>query len=146
MVQPFLHKILLDLIRDEVKGMDLRSGATAVPAEALARFMTGALFGLLMWWLTAGTRLSVEDTNRIFRQLAIPAFRAAATWSHSTDCLRALTQNVGHVDTERGSKIVLMLLLLRDNFPDLFGKRIMTDRFGLFHSRAIRLDRFRFIV
>jgi AcrR family transcriptional regulator len=77
LVQQLLHKILLDLIRDEVKAMTSRANADSVPAEALARYRAGALLGLLMWWLTTKTRLTVEDMNRIFRRLAIPTLKAS---------------------------------------------------------------------
>ena len=40
-------------------------------------FIAGGLFGLLMWWLNGKMRLSVDEANGIFRQLSIPAFRAA---------------------------------------------------------------------
>lgn len=76
-VQQLLHKIVLDLIRDEVKAIASRRDASSVPLEALARFMAGALLGLLMWWLNAATRLSAEDVNGIFRRLAIPALKAS---------------------------------------------------------------------
>jgi AcrR family transcriptional regulator len=76
-VQQLLHKIVLDLIRDEVKAIASRTAASSIPVEALARFMAGALLGLLMWWLNAKTRLSSEDVNRIFRRLAIPALKAS---------------------------------------------------------------------
>ncbi|HSU31145.1 MAG TPA: TetR/AcrR family transcriptional regulator [Bryobacteraceae bacterium] len=76
-VQQLLHKILLDLIRKEVKAMASRANADSISAEALAQFMAGALLGVLMWWLNAKTRFSVEDMNRIFRRLAIPALKAS---------------------------------------------------------------------
>jgi AcrR family transcriptional regulator len=75
-VQQLLHKILLDLVRDEVKAITSRGDTGSIPDEALAQFIAGALFGVLIWWLTARTRLSVEDANRIFRRLAIPALKA----------------------------------------------------------------------
>jgi AcrR family transcriptional regulator len=76
-VQQLLHKIVLDLVRDEVKPMASRTDANSVPVEALARFVAGALLGLLIWWLNAKTRLSAEDVNRVFRRLAIPALKAS---------------------------------------------------------------------
>jgi hypothetical protein len=68
---------VLDLIRDEVKTTAPRRDTSSIPVEALARFMAGALLGLLMWWLNAKTRLSIEDINRTFRRLAIPALKAS---------------------------------------------------------------------
>jgi AcrR family transcriptional regulator len=75
-VQQLLYRILLDLVRDDVKATVSRGHANSVPAEALAQFITGALFGLLMWWLNGKMRLSVEEVNTLFRQLAIPVLKA----------------------------------------------------------------------
>jgi AcrR family transcriptional regulator len=77
-VQRLLHKLLVDLIRDDVKGTVARTESSAVPAEVLVQFIAGALFGLLMWWLDGRTRLSVPEINALFRKLAIPALKAAA--------------------------------------------------------------------
>jgi len=75
-VQQLLYRILLDLVRDDVKATVSRVRASSVPVEALAQFITGALFGLLMWWLNGKMRLSVEEVNTLFRQLAIPVLKA----------------------------------------------------------------------
>jgi AcrR family transcriptional regulator len=76
-VQRLLHKLLVDLIRADVKGAVTRKDG-AVSAEALVHFIAGALFGLLMWWLDGKMRLSVAEVNALFRTLAIPALKAAA--------------------------------------------------------------------
>ena len=40
--------------------------------------MTGALFGLLMWWVEGRRRpLPIDDVDALYRRLAIPALRAA---------------------------------------------------------------------
>jgi AcrR family transcriptional regulator len=75
-VQQLLYRILLDLVREDVKATVSRVRANSVPVEALAQFITGALFGLLMWWLNGKMRLSVEEVNTLFRQLAIPVLKA----------------------------------------------------------------------
>ena len=72
-----LHKVLVDLIREDVKGTVARTESSAVPTEALVQFLAGALFGLLMCWLDGKMRLSVADVNALFRKLAIPALKAA---------------------------------------------------------------------
>jgi AcrR family transcriptional regulator len=77
-VQRLLHKLLVDLIRDDVKGAVARRDSRTVPPEALVQFIAGALFGLLMWWMDGKTRLSVAEVNALFRTLAIPAMKAAA--------------------------------------------------------------------
>jgi AcrR family transcriptional regulator len=74
-VQQLLYRILLDLVRDDVKATVSRVRANSVPVEALAQFITGALFGLMMWWLNGKMRLSVEEVNTLFRQLAIPVLK-----------------------------------------------------------------------
>lgn len=76
-VQRLLHKLLVDLIRADVKGAVTRKDS-AVTAEALVHFIAGALFGLLIWWLDGKLRLSVAEVNALFRTLAIPALKAAA--------------------------------------------------------------------
>jgi AcrR family transcriptional regulator len=74
-VQQLLYRILLDLVREDVKATVSRVRANSVPVEALAQFITGALFGLMMWWLNGKMRLSVEEVNTLFRQLAIPVLK-----------------------------------------------------------------------
>jgi AcrR family transcriptional regulator len=75
-VQRLLHKLLVDLVRDDVKATVVRT-ESAIPNEALVQFIAGALFGLLMWWLGGRTRLSVAEVNALFRRLAIPALKSA---------------------------------------------------------------------
>jgi len=76
-IQRLLHKLLVDLVRDDVKAAVPRKDGGSVPTEALVQFIGGGLFGLLMWWLDGKMRPSVEDINTTFRRLAIPALKAA---------------------------------------------------------------------
>ena len=76
-LQRLLHKVLVDLVREDVKQTVLRTGHDAVPPEAVVQFMAGALFGLMMWWLDGKPRLSVSEVNALFRRLAVPALKAA---------------------------------------------------------------------
>jgi AcrR family transcriptional regulator len=76
-VRRMLHKLLVDLVRDDVKGTVARTDSNAVPTEALVQFIGSALFGLLMWWIDGKTRLSVAEINGLFRKLAIPAIETA---------------------------------------------------------------------
>jgi AcrR family transcriptional regulator len=76
-VQRLLHKLLADLVRDDVKRTVAGGTNDAIPVEALVHFIAGALFGLLMWWLNGSMRLSPAEINEQFRRLAIPALRAA---------------------------------------------------------------------
>lgn len=76
-IQHVLRKLLRDLMREEVKAMSAERGLSALPAEATVEFLASGLFGLLVWWLNGRMKLSVDEMNAVFRQLAIPALRAA---------------------------------------------------------------------
>jgi AcrR family transcriptional regulator len=76
-IQHVLRKLLVGLVREDVKAMLPEGGTGAVPPEAVVQFLANGLFGLLVWWLNGRMRLSVEEVNEIFRQLAVPALRAA---------------------------------------------------------------------
>lgn len=76
-IQSVVHKLLLDLIRDDVQSILPRAEASSVPAEALAQFIAGGMFGLLMWWMGGRTRPSVDELNGIFQRLAIAVLKPA---------------------------------------------------------------------
>lgn len=76
-IQHALRKLLTDLMREEVKALSAEKGSAAVPHEATVEFLSSGLFGLLVWWLNGRMRLSVHEMNDVFRQLAIPALKAA---------------------------------------------------------------------
>ncbi len=76
-VQRVLHKLLVDLVREDVRGAMPRGERLSIPTEALVQFIAGALFGLLIWWIDGPLRLPVADVDALFRQLAIPALKAA---------------------------------------------------------------------
>lgn len=76
-VQRLLHKLLVELIREDVRRTVVRADSSPVQTEALVHFITGALVGVLMWWLDGRMRLSVGDVNAYFRRLALPALKAA---------------------------------------------------------------------
>lgn len=73
-IQHVLRKLLVQLVREDVKSTAPREGA--VPSEAIVQFLANGLFGLLVWWLNGRMRLSVEEVNAISRQLAVPALKA----------------------------------------------------------------------
>ena len=75
MIQHVLRKLLVQLVREDVQSTAPKEGA--VPSEAIVQFLANGLFGLLVWWLNGRMRLSVEEVNGIFRQLAVPALKAA---------------------------------------------------------------------
>ena len=76
-VQQLLQKMLVDLVRDEVKAT--WSGVeNDTPVEAVSQFIGGGLFGLLMWWGNGRMRMAVDDVDAMFRRLAIPSLNSAA--------------------------------------------------------------------
>jgi AcrR family transcriptional regulator len=78
-VQQLLHKMLVDLVREELKLMSPTSRATETPAEAIAQFIGGGLFGLLIWWANGKMPMPVKEVDAVFRRLAIPAVKAAVS-------------------------------------------------------------------
>ena len=76
-IQQVLHKLLVDLVRDDVKTVVAPGDARSIPTEALVQLIAGSLFGLLMWWLDGRVRMSVEEVDTLFRRFAIPAVKAS---------------------------------------------------------------------
>jgi hypothetical protein len=75
-VQQMMHKMLVDLVRDEVKQM-MPAGVPTTAAEAVAQFIGGGFFGLLYWWVTGRMRMPVDEVDAAFRRLAVPSLKAA---------------------------------------------------------------------
>jgi len=73
-VEQILRRIIVELIRDDVKAALPRDGGT-VPRDGLVQFLAGALFGLLMWWMDGKMRVSPGELNTLFRRLATPALK-----------------------------------------------------------------------
>lgn len=76
-VERVLHKLLIELLREDVTGAVGRPRGHDVQAEALVQFLAGALFGLLMWWLDGRGKLTEAEIDAVFRRMALPAFTAA---------------------------------------------------------------------
>ncbi|MGC4048803.1 MAG: TetR/AcrR family transcriptional regulator [Paludibaculum sp.] len=76
LIQHLLRHLLVRVVREDVNTMLPKGGA--VPKEAIVQFIAGGLYGLMMWWLGGKRRLSVDELDRLFRTLAIPAVKAAA--------------------------------------------------------------------
>lgn len=72
-VQHSLHKILIELIRDDVKEMLPKVDLRSARVEALVQYLAGGMFGILMWWIQGKMRLPVEEVDVLFRRLAVPA-------------------------------------------------------------------------
>ena len=78
LIQHLLRRLLLNVVREDVRAMRLHEKVGAIPAEATVEFIAGGLFGLLMWWMNGKMRVPVDEVDRIFRKLAISALKAVA--------------------------------------------------------------------
>jgi hypothetical protein len=76
-IQRLLHKMVVDLVRQDVTAVFPPSSGRSTHAEPLIQFLAGAYYGLLMWWLDARMRISVQEVDALFRRLALPALNAA---------------------------------------------------------------------
>ncbi len=77
-VQRLFQKILVELVREEVKAaVGPRGGTGACPTEAAVQYIAAGLWGLVSWWADSKMRVSVDEMDAMFRRLAIPALKAA---------------------------------------------------------------------
>lgn len=74
--QQHLHRMVADLVREDLDTLMGRKKPDAMEAEAAVQFVTGALIGLLVTWLDRMTRLSAEQLDTLFHRMALPAARA----------------------------------------------------------------------
>ena len=80
-IQQLLHKMLVDLVRDELKAIGSQTGADGAANEATAQFIGGGLFGLLIWWGNGRMRMPVDEVDTLFRRLSIPIVKAVSAQS-----------------------------------------------------------------
>jgi AcrR family transcriptional regulator len=75
-IERHFRRLLVDLVREDVRAMAPRAGEGSPPLEAVVQYVAGGLLGLLAWWADGKMRISVDDVSALFRRLAIPATRA----------------------------------------------------------------------
>jgi AcrR family transcriptional regulator len=75
-IQQLFHKMLVDLVREDIKGLMPRAASNSTPTEAVVQLVAGGLFGLVLWWVDGRMKLSIEEVDALFRRLAIPAVKA----------------------------------------------------------------------
>ena len=76
LVQQLLQKIVIELVRDDIKAIVGGHEQKSAPTEAIVQFVTGGLFGLAMMWASGGLSLSVDEVNSLFRRLAMQGLKA----------------------------------------------------------------------
>jgi AcrR family transcriptional regulator len=77
LVQQLLQKIVIELVRDDIKAIAGGREQKSAPTEAIVQFVTGGLFGLAMLWASGRLSLSVDEVNSLFRRLAMPGLEAS---------------------------------------------------------------------
>ena len=75
-IQQLFHKMLVDLVREDVRVLAPPKAAAGRPIEAVTHLIAGGLFGLILWWVDGPAKLSVDDVDTLFRRLAMPALKA----------------------------------------------------------------------
>ncbi len=73
-----LQGLLIELVREDVRLALPALRAAPAQREPVVRFVAGAFFGLLSWWLDDKPHLTTAEIDRRFKQLAVPAMNAAA--------------------------------------------------------------------
>jgi len=71
--QHHLHQMLVDLVREDVGTSGSRMARDAMAVEAVVQFVAGGLLGLLVSWQERLTRATVDELDRLFRGMAVPA-------------------------------------------------------------------------
>lgn len=77
LIQQLLQKIVVDLVRDDIKTLDRRKENRLGLSEGVVQFVTGGLFGLAMLWASGKLSLSVDEVDALFRRLAMSGVKAA---------------------------------------------------------------------
>ena len=75
-IQHLFHKMLVDLVREDIKALRPQRANGGTPHEAVVQLIAGGLFGLVLWWVDGRMKLSIEEVDAFFRRLAIPAVKA----------------------------------------------------------------------
>jgi AcrR family transcriptional regulator len=64
-----------ELLRDHLSSHFPQAAADSTQLEAAVQFTTGALSGLLTWWVAADIRRSADEVHAMFCRLTIPGLR-----------------------------------------------------------------------
>jgi AcrR family transcriptional regulator len=65
-----------DLLRGHLAAELPAHRGDPVQLEAAVQFTTGALVGLITWWVSGGIHYTADEAHAIFRRLTIPGLRA----------------------------------------------------------------------
>jgi AcrR family transcriptional regulator len=74
-IQHLFHKMLVDLVREDIKAMTPHRAGREAPQEAVVQLIAGGLFGVVLWWVDGSLKMSIEDVDALFHRLAMPALK-----------------------------------------------------------------------
>jgi AcrR family transcriptional regulator len=69
-----IHKIIADLVRNELASIHTSELDTTVPDELIVQYLAGAFVSLMTWWLDDGAKLPLDRVDETFRRLALEGF------------------------------------------------------------------------
>ena len=73
-----LHRMLADLIRNDLAPLASRKKVQGEHAEVVVQFITSGLIGLLQTWLLEHPHLSAADMDARFHRMAVPVVESMA--------------------------------------------------------------------
>jgi AcrR family transcriptional regulator len=81
--QPIHDDVFAHLHRS-LKLPRLREKPSSLESEIAAHYFVSALMGILVWWVEKDMPCTVEEIDRLFRQLALPGFTSLLELNHET--------------------------------------------------------------
>ncbi len=81
--EPVHHDVFMQL-HEPFKGLRTRERYGSLESEIAAHYFVSALMGILVWWVEKDMPCTAEETDKIFRELAMPGFRHVMTANHAT--------------------------------------------------------------
>jgi AcrR family transcriptional regulator len=75
-IQHLFHKMLVDLVREDLRDLIHESSNGAARREGVVHLIAGGLFGLVLWWVDGPMKLDVEQMDALFRRFALPAIKS----------------------------------------------------------------------
>lgn len=76
-LQRRFHKMLTELLHEEMSVSFPRAGDARVPVDAVIQYLASGMYGLMAWWLDGPMRMSVDEITALFLRLATAAVSAA---------------------------------------------------------------------
>jgi AcrR family transcriptional regulator len=69
-----MRRLLVGLVAEDIAASD-RKGRNPIRVEMASQYVAGAMMSIVTWWLDHNVKLSAEDINAAFREMALPALK-----------------------------------------------------------------------